>query len=312
MAQVAARRPRATESVGLATGTVGLMEVPIDPAHQALLRHVNFHGRKEVGRVAQPGFDPAMETSGGITVALQDVVKTYGEQTVLDKVSLSVREGEVCAIIGPSGAGKSTLLRCINLLERPDSGTIRVGDTSVDAGQQIGSKDLHRLRRHVGMVFQSFNLFPHLNVLRNIALPQERVLGRSRAEAEERAMELLDRVGLGDKPAQYPSRCSGGQQQRVAIARALALDPKVMLFDEPTSALDPELGLEVLAVMRELAAEGMTMIVVTHEMQFARDVSDHLIVMANGTILEEGNPARIFTKPSTERTRRFLRAVLER
>ena len=262
--------------------------------------------------MAQPATDSGRETSTRVAVALEHVVKSYDDHRVLDDVSLSVREGGVCAIIGPSGAGKSTLLRCINLLERPDSGTIRVGDTSVDAGQQIGSKQLHQLRREVGMVFQSFNLFPHLTVLRNIALPQERVLGRSRGEAEERAMELLTRVGLADKPAQYPSRCSGGQQQRVAIARALALDPKVMLFDEPTSALDPELGLEVLAVMRELAAEGMTMVVVTHEMQFARDVSDHLMVMADGGVLEEGDPAQIFTNPSAERTRRFLRAVLER
>ena len=262
--------------------------------------------------MAQPVTDPAAAKSTGMDVSLEHIVKAYGEHVVLDDVSLSVREGEVCAIIGPSGAGKSTLLRCINLLERPDSGTIRVGDTTIDAGQEVGGKQLHGLRRQVGMVFQSFNLFPHLTVLRNIALPQERVLGRSRAEAEDRAMELLQRVGLGDKPAQYPSRCSGGQQQRVAIARALALDPKVMLFDEPTSALDPELGLEVLAVMRELADEGMTMIVVTHEMQFARDVSDHLIVMGHGTVLEEGQPEKIFTDPATDRTRRFLRAVLER
>jgi polar amino acid transport system ATP-binding protein len=161
-------------------------------------------------------------------------------------------------------------------------------------------------------VFQSFNLFPHMTVLRNVSLAQQRVLGRSQSEADARSLALLDRVGLADKASQYPGRCSGGQQQRIAIARALALDPHVMLFDEPTSALDPEVGLEVLAVMRELAREGMTMVVVTHEMQFARDVSDRVVVMAKGAILEEGEPEQVFTAPATERTRQFLRAVLER
>lgn len=215
-------------------------------------------------------------------------------------------------MIGPSGAGKSTLLRCINLLETPTSGTITVEGVTIQADHRIRPRELAALRSRVGMVFQQFNLFPHLNVRRNVALAQERVLGRSRAEAEERAEVLLKRVGLGDKGDQYPSRCSGGQQQRVAIARALALDPKVMLFDEPTSALDPELGLEVLGVMRELASEGMTMVVVTHEMTFARDVGDHLVVMADSGIIEEGNPKTIFRNPQQERTRNFLRAVLER
>ncbi|MGP0224311.1 MULTISPECIES: amino acid ABC transporter ATP-binding protein [unclassified Paenarthrobacter] len=245
-------------------------------------------------------------------ILLESVVKRFGEHTVINDVSLSVREGEVVAIIGPSGAGKSTLLRCINLLEVPDSGRITVEGNHVDAGTDISHKDLVRLRRNVGMVFQSFNLFPHMTVLRNISLPQERVLGRTRAEADARSLTLLERVGLTDKAQQYPGRCSGGQQQRIAIARALALDPQVMLFDEPTSALDPEVGLEVLAVMRELAAEGMTMVVVTHEMQFARDVSDRVVVMADGAILEQGDPADVFTSPSMDRTRKFLRAVLER
>lgn len=245
-------------------------------------------------------------------ISLESVVKRFGEHTVINDVSLSVREGEVVAIIGPSGAGKSTLLRCINLLEVPDSGRITVEGNHVDAGTDISHKDLVRLRRNVGMVFQSFNLFPHMTVLRNISLPQERVLGRTRAEADARSLTLLTRVGLADKAQQYPGRCSGGQQQRIAIARALALDPQVMLFDEPTSALDPEVGLEVLAVMRELAAEGMTMVVVTHEMQFARDVSDRVVVMADGAILEQGDPADVFTSPSMDRTRKFLRAVLER
>ncbi|MBC7592499.1 MAG: amino acid ABC transporter ATP-binding protein [Kineosporiaceae bacterium] len=245
-------------------------------------------------------------------IQLQNVVKHFGENTVVNDVSLTVGQGEVAAIIGPSGAGKSTLLRCINLLERPDGGCITVGDTRINAGEEIGAKDLALLRRTAGMVFQSFNLFPHLTVLRNISLAQERTLGRRRKEADERSMALLERVGLADKAKQYPNRCSGGQQQRIAIARALALEPQVMLFDEPTSALDPELGLEVLAVMKELAIEGMTMVVVTHEMQFARDVGDHLIVMAEGAILEEGAPEDIFVAPSHERTRQFLRAVLER
>ncbi|WP_404434886.1 amino acid ABC transporter ATP-binding protein [Microbacterium lacus] len=248
----------------------------------------------------------------GNAISLQAVVKRYGEHTVIDDVSLDVREGEVVAIIGPSGAGKSTLLRCINLLEVPDSGCITVEGTKVDAGSDISRKSLQALRRNVGMVFQSFNLFPHMSVLRNVSLPQERVLGRSRGDANARSMALLERVGLADKADQFPARCSGGQQQRIAIARALALDPRVMLFDEPTSALDPEVGLEVLAVMRELARDGMTMVVVTHEMQFARDVSDRVVVMAKGAVLEQGDPERVFTEPVHERTRQFLRAVLER
>jgi polar amino acid transport system ATP-binding protein len=242
-------------------------------------------------------------------IELENVVKKFGDHTVVDNVSMTVAQGEVAALIGPSGAGKSTLLRCVNLLEQPDSGRIQVAGTSIDAGSQIRSKDLAKLRSVVGMVFQSFNLFPHLTVLRNIALPQEQVLGRSSQEARQRALALLERVGLADKAQQYPNRCSGGQQQRIAIARALALDPEVMLFDEPTSALDPELGLEVLTVMRELADEGMTMVVVTHEMEFARDVSDHLVVMADGAILEEGKPRDIFAAPTHARTRQFLRAV---
>jgi len=245
-------------------------------------------------------------------IVLDTVEKRFGDHVVLNNVSLSVRSGQVVALIGPSGAGKSTLLRCINLLERPSSGTIMVDGVSIHVDHIIKAKELAALRSRVGMVFQSFNLFPHMTVLRNVALPQQRVLGRSRDEAEERAMSLLKRVGLADKATQYPGRCSGGQQQRIAIARALALDPKVMLFDEPTSALDPEVGLEVLRVMRELAADGMTMVVVTHEMQFARDVGDHLVVMADGAILEEGNPHEVFASPDRPRTREFLRAVLDR
>ncbi|MBK0422042.1 amino acid ABC transporter ATP-binding protein [Leucobacter sp. CSA2] len=245
-------------------------------------------------------------------VSIESVVKRYGEHTVINDVSLSIGEGEVVAIIGPSGAGKSTLLRCVNLLEMPDSGRVTVEGYRVDTGSAIPRSALVALRRNVGMVFQSFNLFPHMTVLRNVSLPQERVLGRSTAEANARSLELLERVGLAHKADQFPGRCSGGQQQRIAIARALALDPRVMLFDEPTSALDPEVGLEVLAVMRELADEGMTMVVVTHEMQFARNVSDRVVVMADGAILEEGDPDQVFTAPTQDRTRQFLRAVLER
>lgn len=253
-------------------------------------------------------------SSRGARVQLRNITKTFGQHQVLRDVSLDVRPGEVVSIIGPSGAGKSTLLRCINYLEAPTSGDIIVGDQHVvtSGAKHPSQRELATLRRSVGMVFQSFNLFPHLTVLRNITLPQERVLGRSRAEADRAARELLDRVGLTDKADHYPGRCSGGQQQRVAIARALALEPKVMLFDEPTSALDPELGIEVLSVMRQLAGEGMTMLVVTHEMHFARDVSDRIVVMADGEIIEEGPPQEITSSPSHERTRRFLRAVLDR
>jgi polar amino acid transport system ATP-binding protein len=227
---------------------------------------------------------------------------------------MDVIAGEVVSIIGPSGAGKSTLLRCINFLEPPTSGRIAIGGMEYNApgsgARSPTQKELAQLRRAVGMVFQSFNLFPHLSVLRNISLPQERVLGRSHREARERSLELLDRVGLRDKADTYPGRCSGGQQQRVAIARALALDPKVMLFDEPTSALDPELAVEVLTVMRQLALEGMTMVAVTHEMRFAEEVSDRVVMMADGEIIEEGSPKALLRAPSHERTRRFLRAVL--
>jgi len=248
--------------------------------------------------------------TAGVTIS--HLSKSFGSNLVLDDISMTVAPGSVTALIGPSGSGKSTLLRCVNLLEQPDRGTITVGSTTVEAGAAVTDRTLLALRRQVGMVFQSFNLFPHMTVLRNIAYPQEKILGRSRAEAEERALTLLERVGLRDKAQQHPGRCSGGQQQRIAIVRALALNPRAMLFDEPTSALDPEVGVEVLAVMRELADSGMTMIVVTHEMQFARDVSDHLVVMADGHIIEEGDPRAIMAAPKQERTRRFLSAVLER
>ncbi|MDQ2852990.1 MAG: amino acid ABC transporter ATP-binding protein [Actinomycetota bacterium] len=243
---------------------------------------------------------------------LQHLTKRFGDNLVLDDVSLRVEPGSVTALIGPSGAGKSTFLRCINLLEIPDSGSIQVAHHTIEPGKEIRPRDLAALRRTVGMVFQSFNLFPHMSVLENVSFPQRKVLGRSRTEADERSMQLLERVGLPEKAKEFPQRCSGGQQQRIAIARALALDPSIMLFDEPTSAIDPEVGLEVLAVMRELAEEGMTMLIVTHEMQFARDVSDTLVVMADCKIVEQGDPREIMSNPSNARTRQFLRAVLER
>ncbi len=231
---------------------------------------------------------------------------------MLSDISVSIQPGEVLAIIGPSGSGKSTLLRCINFLEPPDRGRVTVGDVTLDAAAGTRNGDVVRLRRNLGMVFQSFNLFPHMSVLRNVSLAQERVLRRSRREADEVSMRLLARVGLNDKAQQYPARCSGGQQQRIAIARALALDPKVMLFDEPTSSLDPELGYEVLAVMRELAESGMTMIVVTHEMGFAENVSDHTMIMADGVAVEYGPSRDVMRNPRSERARRFLRAVNDR
>ncbi|MFE4194895.1 amino acid ABC transporter ATP-binding protein [Paenarthrobacter sp. NPDC056912] len=245
-------------------------------------------------------------------IRLDNISKRYDDHVVLDDVSLHVEQGTVTALIGPSGAGKSTFLRCINLLERPDAGTIRVAGHTIEPGRSVNARDLAALRSTVGMVFQSFNLFPHMTALKNVSFPQQRVLGRSKDEADARSMQLLERVGLKEKAGQHPGRCSGGQQQRIAIARALALDPSIMLFDEPTSALDPEVGLEVLAVMRELAADGMTMVVVTHEMQFAKDVSDTLVVMADCKIIEQGDPKAIMSDPQEERTRRFLRAVLER
>jgi polar amino acid transport system ATP-binding protein len=242
-------------------------------------------------------------------IELAAIEKTFAGHQVLKKVSLRVKEGEVCSIIGPSGAGKSTLLRCVNLLEQPDGGNMVVAGQYLAAGRSHSRKELLLLRRNVGMVFQSFNLFGHLTVLDNIVLPQRRVLKRSEEEAKARGRELLERVGLAEKADAYPAKISGGQQQRVAIARALALEPKVMLFDEPTSALDPELAQEVLAVMKEVAAMGMTMLVVTHEMGFARTIGDHLVVMEDGVIIEQGDPEKVMSDPAEERTRKFLSAV---
>lgn len=244
-------------------------------------------------------------------VQVRGLCKTFGDHEVLRDVTLEMAAGEVLSVIGPSGAGKSTFLRCLNYLETPTSGTISIAGVTVDAARP-SKKCLDSLRRATGMVFQSFNLFPHLTVRQNITLPQRKCLNRSRDEADEVTRALLQRVGLASKADAHPARLSGGQQQRIAIARALALSPKVMLFDEPTSALDPELGLEVLAVMKDLAGEGMTMIVVTHEMHFARDVSDRVMVMADGRVLELGPSERVMSEPAHDRTRQFLKAVLDR
>ena len=252
---------------------------------------------------------PSSETSplrhkAGATpvVAYRNVVKRFGKLTVLTGVSMEVHKGEVVCLIGPSGSGKSTLLRCTNGLERIDGGEILLD------GQKLPSdgKGLRLMRRRMGMVFQSFELFPHKTALENVTVGPLTVLGISRGEAEQRATVLLAKVGLSDKAGNYPSQLSGGQQQRVAIARALAMEPEVMLFDEPTSALDPETVGEVLAVMKRLAEEGMTMLVVTHEMTFARRVSDWVVVMDKGAIIEQGPPPQIYDAPQVTRTREFL------
>lgn len=243
---------------------------------------------------------------------LDAIYKQFGPYPVLHDVCFQMSKGEVVAVIGPSGSGKSTLLRCINQLEPPTRGRVSMGGLHIEAGRPLPRGDLLKLRRRIGMVFQSFNLFPHLTVLRNVSLAQVRTLGRSQKEADVRSMQLLDRVGLADKAGHYPARCSGGQQQRIAIARALALEPELMLFDEPTSALDPELGLEVLAVMKELAQEGMSMIIVTHEMHFAETVSDRVVVMAQGRIIEQGPSAQVMRDPQHERVVQFLQAVRNR
>lgn len=248
----------------------------------------------------------------GTVLRLEGVSKRFGDITVLKSIDFQLKSGEVVALIGPSGSGKSTLLRCINQLEPPTAGTVTIGDLSIDASVGATRAQLAGLNRKLGMVFQSFNLFPHMTVLENVSLAQRRVLKRSREEADERSMQLLQRVGLANKAGLYPSRCSGGQQQRIAISRALALDPQIMLFDEPTSALDPEVGLEVLAVMRELADEGMTMMVVTHEMRFAENVSNRVIVMADGEIIEQGESAQVMRSPQHPRVQQFLSAVRDR
>jgi len=269
-------------------------------------------GADVTARIVAGGSGPVPVVGATPLIRIEGISKRYGDLVAVDNVDLNVYRGQVVAVIGPSGSGKSTLLRCINYLERPERGRVAVGDVCLDAEHLPSRAELSVLRRRVGMVFQSFNLFPHLTVMQNVSLAQRRVLGRSRDDTRRRSMDLLAMVGLADKATQYPSRCSGGQQQRIAIARALALEPSVMLFDEPTSALDPELGLEVLTVMRDLANEGMTMIIVTHEMHFAEDVSNEVVVMASGRIVERGPSRELMRNPKHERTRRFLSAVLDR
>ncbi len=239
-------------------------------------------------------------------VEIRNLKKAFGDHVVLDGINLCVRQGEKVVVLGPSGSGKSTMLRCINELEVPTSGEIFVSGVEVTSPKT----NLNKVREHLGMVFQRFNLWPHKTVLENVILAQTTVLKVPAAEAREKALALLASVGLADKAEAYPASLSGGQQQRVAIARALAMEPKVMLFDEPTSALDPELVGEVLAVMKRLAESGMTMIVVTHEIGFAREVADRVIFMDGGHIVEEGTPGEILVNPREERTRAFLKRVL--
>ena len=245
-------------------------------------------------------------------IEVSDLWKAFGPLQVLKGISLEVPKGSAVALIGPSGSGKSTLLRCINLLELPERGRVRVGDQAIDCarGRLPGDKELASFRARTGMVFQLFNLFPHMTALQNAVEAPIHVKGENRATAEARARKLLARVGLADKVDAYPNQLSGGQQQRVAIARALAMQPKLMLFDEPTSALDPELVGEVLDVMRGLAEDGMTMIVVTHEMGFAREVADHIYFTEKGVIVEHGPPREMLAHPREARTRAFLDQVL--
>lgn len=246
--------------------------------------------------------DAISASDGEAVVQLIDLKKSFGSLQVLNGVDLTIKRGEVVTILGPSGSGKSTLLRCINLLEKPTSGQILFEGVDITAP----GTNLNDVRRHIGMVFQNFNLFPHLSAKKNVMLAQRKVLKRSEEEAETIALQELEKVGLADRADYKPAQLSGGQQQRVAIARALAMNPHVMLFDEATSALDPELVRGVLDVMRELAHGGMTMIVVTHEMMFAREVADRVVFMDKGVIEEDGAPAQVFDAPQSQRTREFL------
>lgn len=241
-------------------------------------------------------------------IEVQNLQKKYGKNVVLKDINETVEKGQVICVIGPSGSGKSTFLRCLNVLEQPTSGKVLFEGNELT---NISEKQLDKLREKMGMVFQSFNLFPNMNVLENIKLAPMKVKGVSEQEAEKKALELLEKVGLKDKGQQYPTSMSGGQQQRVAIARALAMDPEVMLFDEPTSALDPEMVGEVLKVMHDLADSGMTMVVVTHEMGFAKEVADQIWFMADGYVQEVGAPEEFFANPKTERAKDFLNKILD-
>lgn len=239
-------------------------------------------------------------------IEVKDLHKSYGKLDVLQGITETIQDQEVVCVIGPSGSGKSTFLRCLNLLETPTSGTIVINGLEITDPRN----DVNKIRENLGMVFQRFNLFPHMNVLDNITLAPIKVKGIAKEQAEKTAMELLKKVGLVDKAHVYPDNLSGGQQQRVAIARALAMQPAIMLFDEPTSALDPEMVGEVLNVIRDLAQEGMTMVIVTHEMGFAREVADRVLFIDGGKVLEQGTPQELFQNPQQERTRNFLAKVL--
>ncbi|WP_311081508.1 amino acid ABC transporter ATP-binding protein [Paenibacillus polymyxa] len=239
-------------------------------------------------------------------IIVKNLKKSYGSNQVLKGIDMQVREGEVVCVIGPSGSGKSTFLRCMNMLEEITAGEVIVDDYNLSDK----NVDINKVRENIGMVFQHFNLFPHMTVLKNIMFAPTELGKQSKAEARETAMKLLDRVGLADKADALPGQLSGGQKQRVAIARALAMNPDIMLFDEPTSALDPEMVGEVLGVMKDLAREGMTMMIVTHEMGFAREVSDRVVFMDGGYIVEEGTPQEVFVNPKNERTISFLEKVL--
>ena len=239
-------------------------------------------------------------------IEVKDLHKSYGKLNVLQGITETIQDQEVVCVIGPSGSGKSTFLRCLNLLETPTSGTIVIDGVEITDPKN----DVNKLRENLGMVFQRFNLFPHMSVLDNITLAPVKVKGMNKAEAEKVAMELLKKVGLVEKANVYPDNLSGGQQQRVAIARALAMQPKIMLFDEPTSALDPEMVGEVLNVIRDLTKEGMTMVIVTHEMGFAREVADRVLFIDGGKVLEQGTPQELFQNPQQERTKSFLAKVL--
>lgn len=241
-----------------------------------------------------------------MVINVQNLTKSYGKHQVLKGISTTVKKGEVVAIIGPSGSGKSTFLRCLNLLEIPTGGSIMIGNDELTAPKA----DVARIRQQIGMVFQHFHLFPHMTVLQNITFAPTTVKGVSQAQAEKKAMELLEKVGLADKAHVYPSKLSGGQKQRVAIARSLAMEPDIMLFDEPTSALDPEMVKEVLNVIKDLAQSGMTMLIVTHEMKFAREAADTIYFLDQGKLLESAPPEQFFNNPSSERAARFLEQVL--
>ena len=254
----------------------------------------------------------ADEADGRPLVSVQGLAKAFGDHQVLEAIGFEVRRGSVTVIIGPSGSGKTTVLRSLNALETPDAGVVRIGEVEVDWGRRpVPRREAERLRAQSGMVFQAHNLFPHMTVLQNVLEGPTVVQKRPRQEAEQEARQLLDVLGLADKADQYPYQLSGGQQQRVGIARALAIRPKLMLFDEPTSALDPELVGEVLTAMKDLAAQGWTMVVVTHEIRFAQQVADQVLFVDGGVVVERGTPAEVLTHPRTERARQFLHRILD-